>query len=76
MPPPGLLTTYPSGVTIATVTYGESLMRRIGYETQSVLVTRSFVKVSSSYSARDRPWMAAPSAWFAIRSGLIETPFA
>src|SRR5581483_12084880 len=41
VPPPGLFTTKPFGPTIATVTSGASLMRRIGYETQSVLVTRS-----------------------------------
>src|SRR5262245_21764739 len=75
VPPPGVLMTYPSGFTIAIVTFGASLIRRIGYVTQSVLVIRSFVKESRSYSARERPWIAAPSAWFATRSGFADTPF-
>ena len=47
-PWPGVITVWPLGWTIAIVTAGLSLKRRIGYVTQSVLVIRSFVNVSCS----------------------------
>src|ERR1700720_619980 len=52
---PGTTVTYSPGGTLISVTDGESLNRRIGYVTQSVLVIRSFVNVSCSYRARERP---------------------
>src|SRR6185369_6839995 len=48
------------GRTLIIVTDGASLKRRIGYETQSRLVTRSLFQVACSYNARERPWISAP----------------
>src|SRR3979409_1707975 len=60
---PGRVTVYLPGCTLTNVTVGVSLNRRIGYETQSRLVTRSLFQVACSYSARERPWIKAPLIW-------------
>src|SRR4029079_1285288 len=57
---PGRTVVYLPGGTLIIVTVGLSLKGRIGYETQSRLVTRSLFQVACSYSARERPWISAP----------------
>src|SRR5215210_19685 len=57
---PGVTFVYLPGWTLISVTVGESLNRRIGYVTQSRLVTRSLFHCGCSYSARERPWIIAP----------------
>src|SRR5579885_2523292 len=68
---PGTTVTYSPGWTLISVTVGVSAKRRIGYETQSRLVTRSRFQFIDSVIARDRPWMAAPLIWFATSCGPI-----
>src|SRR5438132_8383066 len=57
---PGVTTLYSPGCTLTSPTVGLSLNRRIGYETQSRLVTRSLFHVGCSHIARERPWISAP----------------
>ena len=45
---PGITVVYLPGCTLTSVTVGLSLKRRIGYETQSRLVTRSLLNVTCS----------------------------
>src|SRR5437016_11776735 len=71
---PGLTTVYLPGCTLTSVTVGLSLKRRIGYETQSRVVTRSLFHATCSLSARDRPWMNAPLIWFVTPSRLTVIP--
>src|SRR4029078_10149281 len=49
---PGMTVVDLFGCTLASETSGASLKRRIGYVTQSRLVTRSLFQVGASYSAR------------------------
>src|SRR3954470_17415034 len=71
---PGLTVVYLPGWTLTSVTVGLSLNRRIGYETQSRLVTRSLFQVACSYSARERPWIAAPLICVVTPSRLTVIP--
>src|ERR1700704_3045066 len=71
---PGRGTGYLPGCTLIMVTVGLSLKRRIGYETQSRLVTRSLFQVACSYSARESPWINAPLIWEVTPSRLTVTP--
>src|SRR5438132_6062981 len=71
---PGLVTLYSPGWTLTSVTDGLSLKRRIGYETQSRLVTRSLFQVACSYRARERPWIRAPLICVVTPSRLTVIP--
>src|SRR5689334_10645492 len=55
-------------------TFGASLKRSIGYVTQSRLVTCFELKVTSSVTARERPWTAAPCSLFSLPSGYAIRP--
>ena len=61
-------------LTRTVVTFGVSLNRRIGYVTQSRLVTRFLSNMSSSWSTLLAPWTRFPDIWFISRSGLIAKP--
>src|SRR5262245_13444851 len=61
-------------LTITFVIFGASLKRRIGYVTQSRLVTRVLLVVNVSDSARERPKIAPPTIWFSTPSGLTISP--
>src|SRR5262245_50267227 len=61
-------------LTIAFVIFGAYLKRRIGYVTQSRLVTRVLLVWKTSESARLRPKIAPPSIWLATPSGLTIRP--
>src|SRR4029077_13777200 len=50
-------------------TFGASLKRTIGYDTQSRLVTCLLLNTTASWSARERPCMAAPSSLFSLPPG-------
>src|SRR6185503_17758649 len=64
-----------SGRLISTVvTFGVSLKRRIGYVTQSLLVTRFLSNASSSWSVLLVPITRLPDIWFISRPGLIAKP--
>src|SRR5438093_3423170 len=71
---PGRVTVYLPGCTLTSVTVGLSLKRRIGYETQSRLVTRSLSQVACSYRARERPWISAPLICVVTPSRLTVMP--
>ena len=71
---PGGVTMYSPGCTLTSVTVGLSLKRRIGYETQSRLVTRSLFQVACSYNARERPWISAPLICVVTPSRLTVIP--
>src|SRR5215210_4158460 len=71
---PGTTVVYLPGCTLIVVTVGESLNRRIGYVTQSRLVTRSLFHWGCSYNARERPWINAPLIWLATPSTLTVIP--
>src|SRR4051794_1174115 len=71
---PGVTTVYLPGCALTSVTVGASLNRRIGYETQSSVVSRSLFHVACSYSARERPWTNAPLIWLVTPSRLTVIP--
>src|SRR5581483_7860389 len=71
---PGVTTVYLPGWTLISVTDGWSLKRRIGYETQSRLVTRSLFQVACSHNARERPWIIAPLICVVTPSRFTEMP--
>src|SRR5439155_4702125 len=71
---PGRTVVYLPGCTLIIVTVGLSLKRRIGYETQSRLVTRSLFQVACSYNARERPWISAPLICVVTPSRLTVIP--
>src|SRR5262245_154153 len=71
---PGVTTVYLPGCALTSVTVGASLNRRMGYDTQSSVVTRSLFHFASSYNARERPWMKAPLIWFVTPSRLTVIP--
>src|SRR5262245_31173524 len=71
---PGTTTLYSPGWTLTSVTVGVSRKRRIGYETQSRVVTRSLFHATCSHITRERPWIAAPLIWLPTSCGPAVMP--